>query len=295
MPPTADRAGTSHSGREVLAAGWRLFLAGLSTAFPWVLAAELIQELPFANPPGNIFDTDLSLFLQPAYLGRAVLFGAAQALFYGIAVIRLAELTGSTPKGRIAIWDALRAVPAVLVAYVCYELIVAVGLLFTIAFLMFGLFVIGLLGGLVLCIIPLAPTAAVSTALALFIFPAVLERRNPFAALGESSRLAKGAWVKVSLVISVPALLLLAAAVVTDFQSLSHSVSTGLDMLRRTQEEGLSMQDADSLMGEFKAAPEAGRYGSWQLIGTALGAFCWWYTLAVCYAQYRDLKQGSRS
>jgi hypothetical protein len=294
MVERSNDTSNSHSIREVLAAGWRLFTAGLSTAFPWVLAAELIPELPFANPPGNIFDTDLSLFVQPAYLSRAVLFGATQALFYGIAVIRLAGLTGSAPQGRIAIWDALRAVPAVLVAYVCYELVVAIGLLFTFAFFMLGLFVIGLLGGLVLCIIPLAPTAAVSTALALFIFPAVLEKRNPFAALGESSRLAKGAWVKVSLVISVPALLLLVAAVVTDYQSLSHSVSTSLDLLRRTQEEGVSMQDADTLLAGFKAAPDAGRYGSWQLIGTVLGAFCWWYTLAVCYAQYRDLKQGSR-
>jgi hypothetical protein len=199
-------------------------------------------------------------------------------------------LTGGKTKSRTAVWDALRAVPAVLAAYVCYELIVAAGLLFTFAFFMLGLFVIGLVAGLVLCILPLAPAAAASTALALFIFPAVLEKRGPFAALGESSRLAKGAWVKVSLVISVPALALLAAAVVTDFQNLSHSVSMSLDLLRRAQENGVSLQESDGLLAGFKPPQDASRYGIWQVSGTLLGAFCWWYTLAVCYALYRDLK-----
>ena len=289
-----NKSDASRSGREVLAGGWRLFLAGLATAFPWVLAAELVQELPFANPPGNLFDTDLSVFLQPAYLVRALLFGAMQALFYGMAVLRLAALTEGDLKDRGTVWDALRAIPAVLVAYGCYELIVALGLLFTFVFFMLGLFAIGPLGGLVLCLLPLAPTAAASTALALFIFPAVLEKRGPFAALGESARIAKGAWVKVSLVISVPALLLLAAAVIADWQSLSHSLSASRDLLRHIQEDGASVQDMDSLLAGLKAPTGTGRYGSWRLIGTALGAFCWWYTLAVCYAQYRDLKQGTR-
>lgn len=295
MSSAQGGADAPHSGREVLAGGWRLFLAGLSTAFPWVLAAELMQELPFANPPGNLFDTDLSLFLQPTYLFRALSFGAAQALFYGMAVLRLAALAEGEAKGRIAIWDALRAIPAVLAGYVCYELIVAIGLLFTFAFFMLGLFIAGPWAGVAACILPLAPTAATSTALALFIFPAVLEKRGPFAALGESSRLARGAWVKVSLVISVPALLLLVAAMVSDWQSLSQGLTASQDLLRQTQEGGASLQDMDGLMAGLKAPPEADRYGSWQLIGTPLGAFCWWYTLAVCYAQFRDLKRGSRS
>jgi len=270
---------------QVLSEGWELFIAGLPTLFPWVLVAELLQETPLANPPGSILTTDLSLYGQPDYLVRALLIGVLQALFYGVAV---QGLTGTTPG--TAWWPGLRAVPSVLVGYICYELIVAMGLVFTFAFFMLGMFIIGLLGGLVLCIVPLAPTAAASTALALFIFPAVLERKGPFAALGESSRLAKRSWVKVSLVISVPALALLAASVVTDLTSIRHSLATGLDLWGRAQESGVSMEQADSLLAGFKAEPAASRYELWQVVGTVLGAFAWWYTLAVCYAQYRDLK-----
>jgi len=278
---------SSTSVRVVLAEGWALCIAGLPTIFPWVLAAELLQELPFANPAGSILTTDLSLYAQPGYMARALLLGALQALLYGIAILRLAGT-----QGRAAWWASLRATPSVFVGYLCYEVIVGFGLLFTFAFFMLGIFIIGPLGGLVLCILPLAPTAAASTALALFAFPAVLERKGPFAALGESSRLAKRSWVKVSLVISVPALALLAASVITDLTNIRHSLSMGLDIWSRAQESGVSMEQADSILAGFKAAPAASRYEVWQVIGTVFGAFAWWYTLAVCYAQYRDLKAG---
>ena len=281
---------TPASGNPVLREGWALFVAGLPSVFPWVLAAELLQELPFANPPGSILTTDLALYAQPDYLARALVLGLLQALFYGIAVLKLAESADSPPW-----WPSLRATPSVLVSYVCYELIVAIGLLFTFAFFMLGMFIIGPLGGLVLCILPLAPTAAASTALALFIFPAVLEKKGPFASLSESSRLAKRSWLKVSLVISVPAIALLAASVVTDLTSIRHSLSMGLDLWSRAQDSGVSLEQADSLLAGFKSEPAASRYESWQLIGTVLGAFAWWYTLAVCYAQYRDLRAGDKT
>jgi hypothetical protein len=213
-----------------------------------------------------------------------------QALFYSVAVQKLTGTTWST-----AWWPGLRAVPSVLMGYICYELIVALGLMFTFAFFMLGMFIIGPLGGLVLCILPLAPTAAASTAFALFIFPAVLERKGPFAALSESSRLAKRSWAKVSLVISVPALALLAASVITDLTSIRHSLVMGLDLWNRAQESGVSMEQADSLLAGFKAEPAASRYELWQVIGTVLGAFAWWYTLAVCYVQYRDLKADDKA
>jgi len=94
-------------------------------------------------------------------------------------------------------------------------------------------------------------------------------------------------------VISVPAVALLAATVVTDYPSLSHAISQGSDLLRQAQESGVSTQDLNGLLANFDAQPTASRYGSWQLIGTVLGAFAWWYTLAVCYAQYRDLKRSA--
>jgi hypothetical protein len=283
-------APASGSMSGVLSEGWSLFVAGLPTAFPWVLAAELIQELPFANPPGSLLTSDLDLYAQPGYLGRALLTGALQALLYGIAILKLTQSDGSRPW-----WPSLRAMPSVLVGYICYEVIVAIGLVFTFAFFVIGTFIIGPLGGLVLCILPLAPTAAASTALALFIFPAVLERKGPFAALGESKRLTKRSWTKVSLVISVPALALLAASAVTDLTSIRHSLSMALDLWDRAQESGVSMEQADSILAGMKATPAASRYESWQLIGTVLGAFAWWYTLAVCYAQYRDLKAGEEA
>jgi hypothetical protein len=271
----------------VLREGWTLFVAGLSTAFPWVLAAELLQELPFANPPGSILTTDLDLYGQPGYLIRAILFGALQALFYSVAVLKLA--------GRGAVWPAgLRATVSVLLGYFCYEVIVGIGLMFTFIFFIMGMFIVGPLGGLVLCILPLIPTAGASTALALFIFPAVLEGKWPFPALGESSRLAKRSWVKVSLVISVPALALLAAGVIADIPSIRHSLSTGLGMLSQAQESGVSLEQANGILAGMKAEPGS-RYETWQLIGTVLGAFAWWYTLAVCYAQYRDLKAGEEA
>jgi hypothetical protein len=283
----------SKSVGQVLTAGHVLFGAGLGVVFPWVLAAELLALLPFA-PNGGIFDTDLSLLTDPGYLGRVLLLGVMQAFLYAIAVRRMAVLADDAAP-EAGLWPVLRVVPATVIGYICYELIIVIGLLFTFAFFMLGAFIIGPLAGVVLCVLPLAPTAAASTALALFVFPAVLEGRGPFAALGESSRLAKTAWVKVSLVISVPAVALLAAAVVTDMGGLMHGVSAGLDALRSSRDGGISMDQAGSLLSGFKAPVSNGGYDGWRIAGTLLSGVAWWYTLAVCYVQYRDLKRRSEA
>src|SRR5215475_7068793 len=89
----------SGSSLAVLTEGGRLFLAGLPRIFPWILAAELIPLLPFANPPSGMFTTDLSLFADPGYLARAVLMGALQAFFYALAVLKLVSLEGKQPPG----------------------------------------------------------------------------------------------------------------------------------------------------------------------------------------------------
>jgi hypothetical protein len=276
------------SVRESLAESGRLFSAGLSAVFPWVLAAELLALLPFA-PSGSMFDTDLSLLADPGYLGRSLLLGVLQAVLYAVAIRKLPVLAGDVP-GDGGLWLALRAVPALVVGYLCYEVIVIIGLLFTFGFFMLGAFIIGPLAGLVLSILPLAPTAGASTALALFAFPVVLEKRGPFAALGESSRLAKGAWAKVSLVISVPAVALLVALMVTDMTSLSHSISMGLEALQRSQDGGFSMEQIEGLFGGSGDQVKAAGYDAWRIGGTLLSGFAWWYTLAVCYVLYRDLK-----
>jgi hypothetical protein len=219
-----------------------------------------------------------------------LLLGVMQALLYVIAIQRLPALAGDASASDTGLWPALRATPAVMIGYVCYELIVIVGLLFTFAFFMLGAFIIGPLAGLVLCVLPLAPTAGASTALALFVFPAVLEKRGPFASLSESSGLAKRSWAKVSLVISVPAVALLVALVMTDMTAISHSVSTGLEALRRSQDGGMSMEQLEGLFATPQGAAMAAGYDAWRLVGTLLSGFAWWYTLAVCYVLYRDLK-----
>jgi hypothetical protein len=249
--------------------------------------------LPFA-PTGGIFSTDLSLLADPGYLGRVLVLGVMQALLYAIAIRRMAALADDTVPAA-GLWPALRVVPATVIGYLCYEAIVLIGLLFTFAFFMIGAFIIGPLAGMVLCVLPLAPTAAASTALALFVFPVVLEGRGPLAALGESSRLAKTAWVKVSLVISVPAVVLLAAAVVTDMTAIMHGVSSGLDALRRAEDGGISMDQTDNLFSGFKVPVSNGAYDGWRIAGTLLSGIAWWYTLAVCYAQYRDLKTSEKA
>lgn len=279
-----------HGMGQVLAAGARLFRAGLSSAFPWILAAELLQALPFASGSGNVFTMDLSLLAQPAYLARALSIALLQALLYSIAVLRLAAVAGEPAAVKPA-RGALRAVPAVLIGYLAYELVVAAGLMFAFVAFVIGLFIAGWQFGLALCILPLAPTAAASTALALFVFPAVLDRRGPFDALGESWRLAKRRWGRVSLVISVPALALLAAWCVQNGPALLHAIRGYLDFLSQHAEEGISAADLEKLQGSLESGAAASHLGAWQLAGMALGALAWWYTLAVCYAQYRDLRQ----
>lgn len=292
MTATPEKA--SQGSFAVLAEGWRLFLTGLPRVFPWVLVAELIPLLPFANPPGGLFTTDLSLFAEPGYLVRALLFGTAQTFLYTRAVLKLATLAGAEAP-RDSVSPALRSIPSVLVAYLGYEVVVAIGLALTFVVFLLGIFIVGPLGGFVLCILPLAPTAAASTALALFLFPAVLEQRGPFASLGESSRLARISWVRVSVVISVPAVALLAAMVVSDFPAVSHAAYQGFDLWRRAQEGEVSTEELTGLLASFKSQPAVSRYDAWQMTGTLLGAFAWWYTLAVCYAQYRDLKARDRA
>jgi hypothetical protein len=282
------KAPQSGGVRAVLAEGARLFQAGLATVFPWVLAAELVQALPFAPASGNILTMDLSLLGRPDYLARSLLCGLAQAVLYSIAVLRLAALAGEPVPGKSG-WNAARAMPAVIIGYLAYELVVGLGLLLSFAVFMVGVFIAGPLFGMVLCVLPLAPTAAVSTALALFIFPAVLEKRGPFASLGESSHLTKSHWAKVTLVISVPALALLAAWCVQNGPEVARTAHSYLDLLAQHTEGGLELADVEKLQTSLEDRP-SGTDG-WQLGGMMLGAFAWWYTLAVCYAQYRDLKR----
>lgn len=277
------------SVREVLAAGGRLFAAGLGTAFPWILAAELMQLLPsFSDQPSGVSELDMGSLFQGSDLLRTVLLGVVQALCYGIAVVRLAVLTGERVEG-LQVWHAVRAIPSVFIGYVIYSVIMILGL--GISFVVFiNALTLGLWPALVGTLIPLAPTAVVSTALALFIYPAVLERRGPFASLSESARLAKSSWARTAVVISVPALALLCVWAVANGAQLVRLVSAIFAALEQLQEGGVAMADLQNqIMSALQSADKASE--PWHTLGVILGAFAWWYTLAVCYAEYRALKE----
>lgn len=277
----------ARSVREVLAAGGRLFAAGLIEVFPWVMAAELLQLLPGGMPNG-LLDTDLSQLLNPIFLLKTLLFGGTQALLYAVAVMRLAQLAGG-PMESIA-WPALRATPAVLIGYVAYTVVLMLGLGLASLLFALGMMIIGPMGGLVLSILALGPTAAASTAMAFFIYPAVLERRGPFASLSESSRLARNAWVRASLVVSVPALALLAAWLAGNGVELARSLSATFARLQDLPED-VSADQLEALLTGATTQGQAAAAWGWKLLGALASAIAWWYTLAVCYAEYRALKE----
>lgn len=283
----------SHSIRQVLGEGWELFCSGFATVLPWVLAAELLQIFPLTGASSDSSDMGAAFSGFFDNLGWSISIGLAQAALYAIAVLRLAKLAGQPMPGKYPS-NALRSLFPVFIGYLIYSLIVIVGLSITFAVFMIGLFIAGPLFGFVLCILPLAPTAVVSTALALFIFPAVLERRGPFAALSESSRLARTNWVKVSLVISVPAVALLAAWCVQNGPEVARGIHLYLDLVQRT-EEGASVGDMGTLLDSLKDQGQPKYAFGWQLGGIVLGACAWWYTLAICYAQYLDLKAAEKA
>lgn len=284
-PATAAK---QHSIREVLGAGWRLFMAGLGDVFPWVLAAELVPLLPLrGKQSGSILNTDLSALFSDS-LGLMLIIGALQASLYAMAVLRLAALAGNKIQGA-TYWNALRAMPSVLVGYIVYELIVIVGVLFGLLVFSLALTLLDLLPAIAALGIALIPAVIASTALALFIFPAVLERRWPFAALGESSRLAKMGWARLSLVVSVPALVLLCLWFAENGSTMLKIYHTLMDMAPKLAEEGSGM-DVQALLSQVSQAPAEEQGYAWKLIWAVAGAFAWWYTLAVCYAEYRDLR-----
>lgn len=277
-----------HSIREVLAAGWRLFMAGMGGVFPWVLAAELMPLLPLGGKQsGSILNTDLSGLFSDS-LGLMLISGVLQASLYAMAVLRLATLAGNTIQGTTH-WDALRAMPSVLVGYIIYELIVIVGVLFGLLVFSLALTLLDLLPAIAVLGVALIPAVIASTALALFIFPAVLERRWPFAALGESSRLAKMGWARLSLVVSVPALVLLCLWFAENGSTMLKIYHIVMDMAPKIAEEGSGM-DIQALLSQVSQAPPEEHSYAWRFIWAVSGAFAWWYTLAVCYAEYRALK-----
>lgn len=271
---------------EVLGEGWRLFLRGLITVFPWILAAELLQLLPFFGASGSLLTADLARWFAPASLFGTVAGGAMQAWLYSIAIVRLSQLDDDSPATG---WRAgLRSVPAVFIGYLVYELIVIVGLIVALLFFVLGCWIGGLWGGLILCLLPLAPTAWASTAFALFAFSAVLEQRGPFASLKASRRRVLGNWGRATLVISVPALALLALWVAENPDPIFKTIP-GIFVQLANPSADDAMAQLQSLQATMETQTHLSAVSPLQIALTAIGAFVWWYTLAVLYAEYRAL------
>ncbi len=278
------------SAGAVLAEGRDFFLRGLVTAFPWVLAAELIQALPFLHLSGSLLDMDLDKLAQPDYLAKAAGCGLLQAFLYGMAILRLSRLAGETDA--ISPWAALRAMPSVCIGYLVYEIAIIIGLLIAELFFSIGLMLMGPMPALLIACLPLAPTAVASTALAFFIYPAVLEHMGPFAALQRSRKLAMQGWARATLVVSVPALVLLAVWLGENAGSVKTTFDRSLQQLSAASEEGVG-DPVQALLSSGGLQDAATTHPWAHFAWAAVGALAWWYTLAVCYAEYRELKRRS--
>lgn len=271
---------------EVLGEGWRLFLRGLITVFPWILAAELLQLLPFFGASGSLLTADLGQWFTPASLLRAVIGGVSQAFLYGIAIARLGQMTNeSTETG----WRiGLRAVPALFIGYLAYEIMVIVGVFIALLFFVLGCFIAGLYAGLVICLLPLWPTAWCSTVFVLFAFPGVLERRGPLAALTASRQRVVGNWARATLVITVPALALLALWAAENHYLVFKVIPALFALFLNSSADDIVTQ-LQLLEKNVQVHAQLPLNSILHTMWIVIGAFIWWYTLAVLYAEYRAL------
>jgi hypothetical protein len=273
---------------HVLAVGWHLFVAGLTRVFPLVLIAEIIAALPVAGAGGGLFSTDLDRLVQPGYLAWTLLSVVLQTVLYAGAVLRLARLENTSTK--VSWRAATGAIPGLLIGYVVYDVLVVFGL--GVSLLMFVLVVLlfGVVPAVIVSFIPLAATAWISTALAFFAYPAVLEQAGPFAALGRSLRLARSNWAHAALVVSVPAIGLLVVAALQDTMPVLHSVHAVMNTVSQLSSQPAAGQ-LQNLLANPATTPPAGAHPLWQMTTALLSALAWWYALAVCYAEFMLLKQ----
>jgi len=271
---------------EVLSAGGRLFVGGLPGIFPWILAAEIIGALPIAGAGGGLLSADLSRLAQPAYVVWLLFAICAQTFLYGMAILKLAQRDGTPVVSPMR--QAIRSIPALFIAYLIYELLVVFGVGFAFILMLLFALLLGVLPGVLVAIIPLAPTAWISTALAFFAYPAVLERRGPFDSLGRSLQLAKSNWVRAAGVVSVPAIALLVVALLQDVMPAINMWHQTTQLLSQVSSQA-SVANLQSLMTHLDANQKAVSYPWWQAFTVLLSALAWWYAVAVCYVEYRNL------
>jgi len=140
---------------SILSEGWKLFRSGLISAFPWILAAELLALLPSPNAPKSILTADLGQYFSLSHLSWLLLIGCVQALLYCIAIIKLAAFSGQ--KINSTVLTAMRGTLPLLICYLIYELIVLLGLGIALILFLPTVMIIGVPAGVLVTLIPLAP------------------------------------------------------------------------------------------------------------------------------------------
>lgn len=172
-----------------LAAAGRLFGRSLTAIFPYLWAAQLLSAGADLLSPGP---------MSLEWVLLAVVAGLLESVLFGAAIARLDAVSrNAVPAAAAELGRGLRALLAIFIGNIVYNVVGWVGLLAILPGIIFG------------------------TTLAFFAFAAVLDRKTLFDALAYSHALAWPEWWRTSAVISVPAIVLLLSAVVAIWPDLT--------------------------------------------------------------------------
>lgn len=205
----------------------------------------MVDVLPGEFAGGSLAAGTLSWF----GLAVTLLSWLIESALYGSAIAKIhAIVSDEKLSWSQALRRGTRAAPAVMIGSLVYNIASWGGLLFLIM-----------------------PGIILGTTLAFFAYASVLDRKNVLDSLGYSHRLTWPDWWHTSLVISVPAIVLLVYNVAADWVDIMNvigQVSIG------------QMPSVSSVV-----VP-------WYDLGLmpVVGAIVWCYVLAVCYVQYACLK-----
>ncbi|MGH8279960.1 MAG: hypothetical protein ACRETQ_10425 [Gammaproteobacteria bacterium] len=231
---------------DALVGGWHLFRRCLPQLFLPLWLANFVDAAPSVVGGGSVF--------TGAITGRGILLTLAawlvESLLFGYTIARLDAVARNTRLPASLAWRvAFRATPAVLVGDLVYNIVAW--------------------GGLLLFLVP---GIIFGTTLVFFAYAAVIDRKNLIEALGYSHALAWPAWWRTSVVISVPAIVLLIYSVISGWPAITsvlHAVAAGeLPSIGSLSHRGYDL----GLM-------------------PPLGALAWSYVLCVLYVQYDALKR----
>lgn len=228
-----------------LGEGWRLFLKCLTAIFLPLWAAGFVDAVPSEFAGGGLLTGNLEV---RALLVTLVAW-CLESVLYGYSIARLDARARDVPLTHGQAWRmGLRALPAVLIGDLIYN--------------------IAAWGGLLVFVLP---GIILGTTLVFFAYAAVLDRKNVIEALAYSHALAWPHWWRTSVVISVPAVVLLAYGVIMGWPAILSAV--------RALATG-QLPNVKSVINP------------WYDLGLmpVLGAVVWAYVLCVLYAQYRALK-----